>query len=237
MKMQKILNKEEFKEYHISKPIKKTLDKSKHHVLTKDWDRVFIIDGAEGAGKSLLGLQLGYYLDRTLNLDRVTFSGEDFKEAINKAEKGQCIIFDEAFNGLSSSGAMSSMNKLIVTNLQECRQKNLFIIIILPTIFLLQKYVAIFRSQCLFHVWSASNGERGFYRVYNRNNNHVNNLEWITGSDNKKHSHASGNRKNNSRPVNQLDRNTKEIIQTFESIKEAYEQTGCNRCAISFFLT
>jgi len=170
MKMKKDLNNEEFNQYYVSKPIKKMLDKSKYHVLTKDWDRVFIIDGAEGTGKSLLGLQLGYYIDRTLNLDRVTFSGEDFTDAIKKAEKGQCIIFDEAFNGLSSGGAMSSMNKLIVRNLQECRQKNLFIIIILPTIFLLQKYVAIFRSQCLFHVYSTSKGERGYYRVYNRNN-------------------------------------------------------------------
>ena len=58
MKMKKDLNNEEFNQYYVSKPIKEMLDKSKYHVLTKDWDRVFIIDGAEGTGKSLLGLQL-----------------------------------------------------------------------------------------------------------------------------------------------------------------------------------
>jgi len=168
MKMKKVSN--DFDEFYIPPPIKFMLDKAKHKVMNYDWDRVYLIDGGEGSGKSLLGLQLGYYLDPTLNLDRITFTGKHFSEAINKAEKNQCIIFDEAFNGLSSSGAASNMNRLIVTKLMECRQKNLFIIIILPTFFLLQKYAAIFRSKALFHVYVTRGGNRGYYRVYNETN-------------------------------------------------------------------
>ena len=136
--------------------------------MFKDWDRVYIIDGDEGSGKSLLGLQLAYFLDSTLNLDRIAFSGKEFSKAIKEAKKNQCIIFDEAFNGLDSSGAVTKMNKLIVKSLMECRQKNLFIIIILPTIFLLNKYVAIFRSKGLFHVFATKSGVRGYYKNYNK---------------------------------------------------------------------
>ncbi len=154
----------------IAPEIKSMLDAAKKQVLKEDWDRVYLIDGTEGSGKSLLGLQLGNYLDPTLTLDRVTFNGEEFSKAVDNAEKGQCIIFDEAFNGLSSSAAMSKMNKFLVRKLMECRQKNLFIIIILPTIFLLQKYVGIFRSRALFHVYVTRKGVRGYYRLYNESN-------------------------------------------------------------------
>ncbi|KKN20289.1 hypothetical protein LCGC14_0937010 [marine sediment metagenome] len=154
--------------YYIAPAVESMLNNSKELVLHKDWDRVFIIDGEEGSGKSLLGLQLGYFLDPTLCIDRITFSGQEFSKAINQSEKNQCIIFDEAFNGLASAGAISSLNKLIVRKLMECRQKNLFIIIILPTIFELQKYAAIFRSKALFHVYATSQGVRGYYRVYNK---------------------------------------------------------------------
>lgn len=167
MKMKKVLNKPDFPGYWISPEIKRMLDKSKDQVINQDWDRVFIIDGSEGGGKSLLGLQLGYYLDPTLNMSRVTFNGEEFGKAIDDAKRNECIIFDEAFNGLASSAAMSKMNRFLVRKLMECRQKNLFIIIILPTIFLIQKYVAIFRSKALFHVYVGKNGLRGHYRVYN----------------------------------------------------------------------
>ncbi len=165
----KVLNSKEIG-YYVDKNVQVMLNKAKAHVLDKDWDRLYIIDGSEGAGKSLLGLQLANFLDPTFSLDQVVFSGTDFAKTISKSEKGQCIVFDEAFNGLSSSGAMSKMNRFIVRQLQECRQKNLFIVIILPTFFMLQKYVAIFRSQALFHVYALKDGTRGYFRVYNKTN-------------------------------------------------------------------
>ncbi len=175
MKIQKDLNKKA--PYYIAKEIKAMLDKAKKQVKEKDWDRVYIIDGEEGSGKSLLGLQIGKYLDPTLNLDRICFNGKNFSDAISKSESNQCLIFDEAFNGLDSGGTMTKLNRLIVRKLMECRQKNLFIIIILPTIFLLQKYAAIFRSRCLFHVYATNRGERGYYRIYNKKNKKILYLE------------------------------------------------------------
>jgi hypothetical protein len=161
---------ESYRTNYIAKEIKAMLLRAKEQVIQRDWDRVYIIDGSEGSGKSLLGLQLGYFLDPTLSLDRITFTGEEFSKAVSTAEKNQCVIFDEAFNGLASTAAMSKMNRLVVKKLMECRQKNLFIIIILPTIFLLQKYVAVFRSKALFHVYVTKGGNRGYYKLYNELN-------------------------------------------------------------------
>lgn len=172
MKTKKSQNKE-FPGYYIAPPIKKMLDNASIQVKKKDWDRVYIIDGEEGVGKSLLGLQFAYYLDPTLSLDRITFTGTEFSKAITTAETNQAIIFDEAFNGLTSTSATSKLNRLIVSKLMECRQKNLFIFIILPTIFLLQKYASIFRSRCLFHVYVTKSGNRGYYRIYNKKNKKI----------------------------------------------------------------
>lgn len=156
--------------YQISKSVKRMLTSARHNVTHGDWDRVYLIDGNEGSGKSLLALQIGMFLDPTLTLDRITFSGKKFSDAIDNAKKHQCIIFDEAFNGLGSGGAATKMNRLIIRKLMECRQRNLFIIIVLPTFFLLQRYAAIFRSKALFHVYTGKRGERGRYRIYNEKN-------------------------------------------------------------------
>jgi len=133
----------------------------------KDKDIVFCIDGAEGSGKSTFALQIGKYVDPTLDLSRVVFSAEDFREAVLKAKKGQCVIYDEAFTGLSSRGALSGVNRVLISLMMQMRQKNLFVIVVLPTFFLLEKYVALFRTKILIHVYE-NKGRRGYFRLYNR---------------------------------------------------------------------
>lgn len=133
----------------------------------KDKDVVIAIDGGEGTGKSTLALQIGKFVDPTLELRRIVFNAEDFRKAIFEAKKGQCIIYDEAFTGLSSRSSLSGINKALVSLMMQMRQKNLFVIIVLPTFFLLDKYVALFRTKALFHVYE-SGGNRGYFKVYNR---------------------------------------------------------------------
>jgi len=132
----------------------------------KDKDFFLAIDGREGSGKSTLALQIGKFVDPSLDLSRVVFNAEDFRQAIYKAKKGQCIIFDEAFTGLSSRASLSGVNKTLIGLMMQMRQKNLFIIIVLPTFFLLDRYVAIFRANILIHVYETG-GNRGYFRLYN----------------------------------------------------------------------
>ncbi len=154
--------------YSIEGRLKKNLDERVINSLKKkDKDCVLAIDGSEGAGKSTFAFQIGKYVDPTLNLSRICFTADEFREAIFKAKKGQCIIYDEAFTGLSSRSSLSGINRMLVSLMMQMRQKNLFIIIVLPTFFLLDKYVAIFRARALIHVFE-SGGRRGYFRLYNR---------------------------------------------------------------------
>lgn len=155
-------------EYWMDDRLKKNLDlKIIPSLQKKDKDIVICIDGNEGAGKSTLAMQIGKYADPTLDLTRVCFNAEEFRNAVYKAKKGQCVIYDEAFTGLSSRGALSPVNRVLVSLMMQMRQKNLIVIIVLPTFFLLEKYVALFRTRMLIHVYE-SRDKRGYFRVYNR---------------------------------------------------------------------
>ena len=154
-------------EYYIDDRLKNNIDLKVIPMLKlKDKDCIIALDGKEGSGKSTLALQLGKYVDPSLDLSRVVFNAEEFRQAIFKAKKGQCVIFDEAFTGLSSRAALSGINRTLVSLMMQMRQKNLFVIIVLPTFFLLDKYVALFRTRALIHVYE-NKGVRGYFRLYN----------------------------------------------------------------------
>lgn len=155
------------KEVYIDGFLKSQLDNVKKRINQKDEDRFFIVDGREGRGKSVLVMQLASYCDPTFTLERVVFTADDFKEAIINAKKGQAVVFDEAFRGLSSKTSLSAVNKLLVQLMMECRQKNLIVFIVMPTFFLLERYVALFRATGLFHVYNSKNGQRGFWIYFN----------------------------------------------------------------------
>lgn len=135
-------------------------------VQKKDNDGVYVVDGPEGSGKSVFAQQIAKILDPNFNITRVCMTAVDFQERIVNANKFECVVYDEAFTGLSSRAALSEVNKLLVSLMMEMRQKNLFVIIVLPTFYLLDKYVALFRAKGLFHIYKR-NGKRGFWVYYN----------------------------------------------------------------------
>jgi len=154
-------------EFYIEPRLKKNLDEKIIPMLKKkDKDFVLALDGKEGSGKSTFAFQIGKYIDPSLDLNRVVFDGESFRNAIFKAKKGQVVVFDEAFTGLSSRAALSSVNRALVSLMMQMRQKNLCVIMVLPTFFMLDKYVALFRARALVHVYEMS-GNRGYFRIYN----------------------------------------------------------------------
>lgn len=138
-------------------------------IQKKDKDWLVIIDGQEGSGKSVFAMLLGKVLDPDLNMSRICMTPQDFTKAILTAKKGQCVIFDEAFTGLSSRGALTEINRVLVSLMMEMRQKNLYVLIVMPTFFELDRYVAIHRSKGLFHVYQNS-GRRGFFTYFNEKN-------------------------------------------------------------------
>ncbi len=129
----------------------------------------FVANGivVHNSGKSTLGQQLGKLVDPTLDLSRICMTADEFKQAIMNAKKGQCVIYDEAVTGLTSGDSVSRIGKLLKSMMMQMRQKNLFVIVILPTVFELNAYAALSRAKFLFHTYEVG-GKPGFYVGYNR---------------------------------------------------------------------
>jgi hypothetical protein len=157
----------EKKELYIDNELHKRIELViKPKLNKKDYDWVWIVDGAEGSGKSVFSMSLAKVVDPSFCLERVTMTPNEFTKAVIKAGKGEAVIFDEGFTGLSSRASLTEINRLIVSLMMEMRQKNLFVIIVMPTIFLLDKYVALFRAKGLFHIYTKG-GRRGRWVYFN----------------------------------------------------------------------
>lgn len=153
-------------EYYMDGYLKHAFDIAKKHIKN-DWDFLFVYDGVEGSGKSVKAMQDAFYCDPDMTLDQYAFSPYQFKKAIQAMDKYKVVVYDEAHSGLNSRAAMSMINRSLVSMLTEIRQKNLFVFIILPTFFDLDKYVALWRSRALIHVYSKENFKRGYFAFYN----------------------------------------------------------------------
>ncbi len=148
----------------IAPMVKSELDTVKKRVLTKDRDWVMVIDGEEGAGKSVLAQQIAKYLDPEFDIDRIVFNSDEFLKIIKdpKTKKGSCIIMDEAFSAANNRASLSEVNRAMIGVATEMRQRNLFVILVLPSFFDLDKYFALWRCRALFHVYFTKDEDRRY---------------------------------------------------------------------------
>lgn len=119
------------------------------------------------SGKSVLTQQLALYCDESFNIDDIVFTPDAFQKRIMESEPYTAIIYDEAYAGLSSRASMSLINRTLITMLTEIRARNLFVFVVLPTFFDLDRYVALWRSRALIHVYTAKSFQRGYFAFYN----------------------------------------------------------------------
>ena len=152
--------------YYMSPPAEGELDKIRTAVITKDRDYVMVIDGEEGSGKSVLAQQQARKLDPKFNIDNICFNADQFISNLKKASKHSCIILDEAFSSANSRSALTEVNRSLIGVATEMRQQNLFVIIVIPSFFDLDKYFALWRCRALFHVYFNSKGGRGSYIIF-----------------------------------------------------------------------
>ena len=155
--------------FGLDKRMKGFLDKKViQSINTKDKDYVLLIDGYEGAGKSTFAMQIGKYVDPNLTLDHVCFTSDEFKRAVSKtARKGQCVIYDEAVTGMAAAESITRVGRLLKSLMMQMRQKNLFVIIVLPSIFELNKYAVLSRARSFYHVYEKK-GRMGYWVGYNK---------------------------------------------------------------------
>jgi transposase len=154
------------KEFKMDNLLQPELDKIKNAVTKKDRDFVTVIDGEEGAGKSVLAQQLAKTLDPDFNIDKICFNADQFIKSLKTSKKHSCIVLDEAFSSANSRSALTEVNRSLIGVATEMRQRNLYVIIVIPSFFDLDKYFALWRCRCLFHVYFAPDGKRGRYIIF-----------------------------------------------------------------------
>ena len=122
-----------------------------------DTDFVFCIDGKERSGKSKFADNIAGFVASKLNIDysheNFHLSPHQFRDGILNAKKRSIVVYDEAHKGMGSRRSLSEINNLLVDLMMEMGQKNLFVILVLPTFFMLDKYAALHRTVGLFHVY------------------------------------------------------------------------------------
>ena len=141
--------------------------------LRKDKDWLHVNDGYERSGKSDIALQESTeiqpeILDSMASIKKfvekqITFTSKEFEKAINRANRYDVVMADEgaeAFLNTDSMKADNIDNKKLLTKIGA---KNLFIIINVPDIFLLEPYIRGHRIKSLCHITS-----RGHIAVYSK---------------------------------------------------------------------
>lgn len=154
------------REYSLNKKIYHILGKLKFLVTQKGWDGVILVDGAERSGKSTLAMQMAKMLDPSFGIDDIYFDPIKFRDGLLAAPEFKAVVFDEARRGLGNRRSMSNINVTLTNLLAEIGQRHLFIIVVLPTFFDLDKNIAIWRSRYLFHVYT-NGSRRGFVMAFN----------------------------------------------------------------------
>ena len=170
--------------YTLNENITNILDGFKRAVHEKNTSAVILVDGKSGLGKSTLSFQIAKYCDPNFDLTKVHYNPETFLEGskdklgLNDAQQGDCLVFDEAMI-FSNRSSLSHINKMIVQAMSMIRSKKLFIIFAVNSIFDLDKNLAIFRAEVLFHVYGESLTDRGRVMAFFKGGDGVDRLKMV----------------------------------------------------------
>lgn len=110
------------------------------------------------------------YREGTL-LPQITFGAKETLNAIrfykSSKDKTKALQFDEAFRGMSSTGALSKENRRLTQAMMEMGQSNLVLFIVSPSFYLLSLYPAMLRSNALFHISKDKKSKKRVVRIFN----------------------------------------------------------------------
>lgn len=87
--------------------------------------------GKPGKGKSMAGLKTCERMDPNFNIDRIVFSGKQFRKAVS-AEGSAWILWDEPNKGLSHRKWYTEINQVVTVYLQTSRFREKNVIFALP---------------------------------------------------------------------------------------------------------
>jgi len=149
------------------------LGRTAQTLLRNDWDCPIVVDGEEGAGKSMLALKLSMRIDPNFRFDarHLVFRYGSLIQSIYDLPKYSCIQHDEfgltAFNRQSMSRANIDLVKAVMV----CRDQNKALVLCVPSIWALDHYIKYHRAKFWLHVYSSPPAwnhppVRGFVEIY-----------------------------------------------------------------------
>lgn len=109
------------KEHPLVEGVKKRLNK-----YNLNW--MACVTGPTGSGKSCSALTIANMIDPDFSVEKVVFDVDEFLEFLEKATKGDVIIWDEGGVGFGSRSAMTKSNRSISEIIQTFRYRNLGLI-------------------------------------------------------------------------------------------------------------
>jgi len=145
--------------------LRELLDGFKWAITKKKQSAVVIVDGRSGMGKTTLSFQCAAYMSANFNLDHVYYTPEKFLDALQIAQKGDTLVFDEAML-FSSRAALSQINRMIVIAMSMIRSKNVFIIFNVNSIFDIDRNLALSRADLLLHCYGDSLTDKGKFLAF-----------------------------------------------------------------------
>tara|TARA_R100001086_G_scaffold218332_1_gene135015 strand:+ start:2130 stop:3005 length:876 start_codon:yes stop_codon:yes gene_type:complete len=150
------------------------LDYIETRLLKKNWDVVIVVDGIEGSGKSTLAIQIGWLMSYgKLSIENMIIGLEDAPIKLEKGKSGDIFIMDEGSLSFSSKEVMKREQVELIKIFNVIRQKNLILIIVAPSFFDLNRYIAVHRSRCLIHVYTDKELNRGRFAYFNQKRKNI----------------------------------------------------------------
>jgi len=110
-------------------------------VWQQNRNAIVVFVGEPGTGKSYTALRIATFINPNFDIDKhLVFTVEDFFKALDIAERGDVIIFDEAGVGIPAREWQSIQNKLFSYVLQTFRYKNVLVFMTTPNMIYLDKH-------------------------------------------------------------------------------------------------
>ena len=147
--------------------LKNKLDFAKRH-RKRNNDVIGIVEGKEGSGKSSLAGNIMRYVTNDSFDPTKDMIGSDYEDAINKIDKVKNsghLMFDEGNVFFLSTETIKREHRDLHKLFSIFRQKNLFVLIVLPSFFRLGTYFALDRSNFMVRTY-LKNGKRGYLGYY-----------------------------------------------------------------------
>jgi len=137
------------------------------------WDNWILYCGDEGDGKSMIAKQDCYIMAQLcggkFTVDQVAWTPKQFGHLIDTSPPGYSVLYDEGITGLDTQRTMSEVNHILRIKSTMCRKKRLYVAICIPSLFDIQRGIAIRRTFGMVKIYT-NETKRGFFVYYNRTN-------------------------------------------------------------------